>query len=136
MSAREKVSCFDCDIEILLKNLKVHYGRFHPDKPVKHRSINETSIAKFFSTSTLKRKAEEENIDEISTKKQDLGGPEKSFETIAPLDEHLENSSNENHSSSIDENNNENADTVSVDKNILNQILSSIQGKSFFNVFY
>lgn len=142
MSAREKVSCFDCNSQIILKNLKVHYQRFHPTKPVKHRSINETSVAKLFNT--LKRKpGEEENVDENSAKKRDIGSPGKSLETTAPLEEHLINSStardtslHEKNLSSVDENDNQNEDCVSVNKDILNKILSSIQGKTFFVVLF
>lgn len=166
MSARDKVSCFDCDARIILKNLKVHYQRFHPTKPGKHRSINEKGVDKLFGN--LKRKAEdenadeisskklgkseeedafettaplEENADEISSKKFDIESSGKSFETTAPLEEHFTNSSRaiannshnalcENNLSSVIENDNQNKDCVSVNKDILNKILLSIQGKS------
>lgn len=159
MSARDKVSCFDCDARIILKNLKVHYQRFHPTKPVKHRSINEKGVDKFFSN--LKRKSEdenadeisskklgkseEENADEISSKKLDIESSGKSFETTAPLEEHFTNSSRasnshnalcENNLSSVIENDNQNKDCVSVNKDILNKILLSIQGKSFSDVLF
>lgn len=141
--------------------MKVHYQRFHPTKPVKHRSINEKGVDKLFSN--LKRKSEdenadeisskklgkseEENADEISSKKLDIESSGKSFETTAPLEEHFTNSSRaiannshnalcENNLNSVIENDNQNKDCVSVNKDILNKILLSIQGKSFSDVLF
>lgn len=135
MSARDKVSCFECDAKIILKNLKVHYQRFHPSKPVKHRSINEKCVDKLFST--LKRKPEEENADGIPSKKLDIERTStgKSVEIKVPLDEHFTNSSTATTSlhedNSVIENDNQNEDSVSVNKDVLNKILLSIQGKTF-----
>lgn len=154
MSARDKISCFDCNARIILKNLKVHYQRFHPSKPVKHRSLNEKCVDKLFSN--LKRKAEEENADQISSKESrkseeenddEISSKKLDIASTTPLEEHFANSStavtnnshdslHENNVSSVLVNNNQNEDSVSVNKDILNKILMSIQGKNFSYVLF
>lgn len=55
----DKVACFECGENLLKKNLKTHYLRFHSDKTVKYRSISQKNVLDLFNKNTgtsLKKK--------------------------------------------------------------------------------
>lgn len=123
--ARDKVSCFDCEAHVILKNLKIHYDRFHPGKTVKHRSINQKSIFKLDLLSTNKRKLEDADSEKVHKK---MSTEEtSSLVDVPPItSKNSENSSIPDTGVDIPE-----KEHISVDKDTMNTLLLSIKGKKY-----